>query len=222
VKAAAHAHGGKVNDVVLDLWTGGLRRLLVARGERVAGVRLIAALAVSMRPTTDAVTIDNRAGTVVLPLLVGEADARHRLDLIVRTTRETKAGQPPAAIMAVLAGLSATPIGRYLNVHQRATNVIVTNVAGPPVPMYVFGARILEVIPIVQLVGNIGLTLCAFSYAGRLSLVVTADADGFPDLDVLMDGMERDWEALIGSPGRGAGIGATTVHRGERGSEALS
>jgi diacylglycerol O-acyltransferase / wax synthase len=200
VKAAAHAHGGKVNDVVLDLWSGGLRQLLVSRGERVGGVDLITALAVSMRSTTEAGTIDNRAGTVVLPLPVGEADAQHRLDLIVRTTRQTKASQLPAAIMAVLAGLSATPIGRYLNVHQRATNVIVTNVAGPPVPMYILGARILEVLPIVQLVGNIGLTLCAFSYAGQFSLVVTADADGFPDLDVLMEGMERDWHALIGSP----------------------
>jgi diacylglycerol O-acyltransferase / wax synthase len=198
IKEAAHARGGKVNDVVLDLWSGGLRQLLVSRGERVAGLELIAALAVSMRSTPVAGTIDNRAGTVVLPLPVGEADARHRLDLIVRATRKTKASQLPAAIMAVIAGLSATPIGRYFNVHQRATNVIVTNVAGPPVPMYVLGARILEVLPIIQLVGNIGLTLCAFSYAGQLSLVVTADADGFPDLDVLMDAMEREWQALNG------------------------
>ena len=41
--------------------------------------------------------------------------------------------------------------------------------------------------------------LCAFSYAGQLFLVVTADAGSFPDLDVLMAGMERDWRALSGS-----------------------
>lgn len=47
--------------------------------------------------------------------------------------------------------------------------------------------------PIIQLVRNIGLTLCAFSYAGPLFMVVTADAGGLPDLDVLMAGMQRDW-----------------------------
>jgi hypothetical protein len=60
----------------------------------------------------------------------------------------------------------------------------------------VLGARIVDIVPIVQLVGNIALTLCAFSYAGRVFLVVTADAEGFPDIDVLMEGMEHDWLAL--------------------------
>ncbi len=52
---------------------------------------------------------------------------------------------------------------------------------------------------IIQLVGNIGLTLAAFSYAGRVSLVVTADASGFPDVDELVRGMERNWRALRGA-----------------------
>jgi len=77
--------------------------------------------------------------------------------------------------------------------------VQVTNVAGPPVPVYLFGARVLAILPIVGPVGNMGPVLCAFSYAGQLFLVVTADAHGFPDLDVLMAGMEADGRALLGS-----------------------
>lgn len=198
MKDAAHAHGGTVNDVVLDLWSGGLRRLLVSRGESVAGIELTTSEPVSTRPATDS-SIDNQVGLVVVPLPVWEADVQRRLDLIARTTRETKAGQHPAAIKGVLVRLSATPIGRYLTLHQRAANVLVTNVIGPPVPMFVLGSRILAVLPIVQVAGNIGLSLCAFSYAGQVFLVVTADASGFADLDVLMEGMERDWHALIGS-----------------------
>jgi hypothetical protein len=133
-----------------------------------------------------------------MPLPTWEADVDRRLELIVRRTRKAKAGQRSAAIAGVLAGLSTTPIARYLNLHQHAVNVIVTNVVGPPAPMYIMGARILEILPIIQLVGNVGLTLCAFSYAGEMFLVVTADATGFPDLDVLMDGMEGDWSALMG------------------------
>jgi hypothetical protein len=197
MKEAAHAHGGKLNDVVLDLWTGGLRRLLLSRGESVAGVELVAGMAVSTRAAADG-TVDNQAGTIVLPLPAWQADAQRRLDLIVRRTGRAKSVPRAAAIMGAMVALSATPIGRYVNLHQRAVNVLVTNVVGPPVPMYVFGARILDIVPIIQLIGNIALTLCAFSYAGRVYLVVTADAKGFPDLDVLMTGMEREWQALLG------------------------
>ncbi|HET9521088.1 MAG TPA: wax ester/triacylglycerol synthase family O-acyltransferase [Candidatus Limnocylindrales bacterium] len=199
MKDAAHTHGGKLNDVFLDLFSGGLRQLLVSRGELVEGIELKVAQAVSLRSPSEAEAIDNQAGSIVLPLPVGEADPGLRLDRIVATTSRTKAIQRPAAIMNAMAAMDATPLGQYLNLHQRAVNVIATNVVGPPVPMYVLGAPILDILPIIQLVGNIGLTLAAFSYAGRVSLVVTADASGFPDVDQLILGMERDWQALSGT-----------------------
>jgi WS/DGAT/MGAT family acyltransferase len=196
MKDVAHAHGGKLNDVVLDLWSGGLRQLLLSRGEPVDGIELKVGQAVSLRPPSDADAIDNQAGSIVLPLPVGEADPGRRLDRIVATTSRTKAIQRPAAIMNAMAAMSATPLGAYFNLHQHAVNVMATNVVGPPVPVYVLGAPIVDILPIIQLVGNIGLTLAAFSYAGRVSLVVTADASGFPDVDELIRGMERDWQAL--------------------------
>jgi len=62
--------------------------------------------------------------------------------------------------------------------------------------------RVLAILPIVGPVGNMGPVLCAFSYAGQLFLIVTADARGFPDLDVLMAGMESDGHALLGGNAR--------------------
>ncbi len=200
MKEVAHAHGGKVNDVVLALWAGGLRRLLVSRGEPVDGVEIITGMATTLRTDTASGTIDNRVGTMVLPLPVCEAAVQSRLDQIVETTREAKEMQHPAATMGYLAGLAATPIGKYFTAHQTASNTIVTNVIGPPVPVYLLGARVLEVLPIIELVGNIGLTLAAFSYAGEMFMVVTADATAFPDVNILMDGMERDWHTLTSGP----------------------
>jgi WS/DGAT/MGAT family acyltransferase len=199
VKHAAHAHQGKVNDVVLAIWTGGLRHLLASRTEPVARLEPITTIPTSLRSAGDTGTTDNEFGAMSLPLPVWEADADRRLDLIVTRTREAKAGQLPAAAMGVIARLSATPLGRYFAAHQHAVNVEVTNVAGPPVPVYLFGARVLAILPIVGPVGNMGPVLCAFSYAGQLVLVVTADARGFPDLDVLMAGMAADGRALLGS-----------------------
>lgn len=194
----AHAHDGKINDVVLALFAGGVRRLLQSRGEPVSGVALITGLSASLRSDADDGEIDNRVGTIVLPLPVWEPAPHRRLDLVVETTSAAKADQLPAVTMGFLAGLAATPLGRFYTAHQRATNVIVTNVAGPPIPMYLLGARTSMVIPIMQLLGNIGLTLCAFSYAGKMFMVVTGDAGGFPDLDVLMEGIAGEWDSLAG------------------------
>ena len=199
VTRAAHAHQGTVNDVVLTIWAGGLRRLLVSRAEPVERLELVTTVPTSSRPAGDTGTTGNEFGAISVPLPAWEGDAGRRLDLIAARTRQAKAGQHPAAAMSLLARLSATPLGRYLAGHQRAVNVEVTNVTGPPVPVYLFGARVLAILPIIEPVGNLGPVLCAFSYAGQLFLVVTADAHGFPDLDVLMAGMQADGRALLGS-----------------------
>jgi len=199
MKEAAHAHEATVNDVVLDLWSGGLRELMLSRKEPTSGVELVTNMPVSLRSASEARTVDNELGFMALPLPVWEPDVRRRLDLIVHTTRKAKSEQRPAAMAGFLAAASALPIGKYFSAHQHSVNVKVTNVIGPPAPVYVLGARILDILPITRLFGNVGLTLCAFSYAGQIFLVVTADATAFPDLDVLMAGMERDWNALIGT-----------------------
>ena len=67
VKRAARAHHGTVNDVVLDLWTGGLRELLLTRGELVPGLELVGSQAVSLRSPFDR-SIDNQVGVINVPL----------------------------------------------------------------------------------------------------------------------------------------------------------
>ncbi|HSL15007.1 MAG TPA: wax ester/triacylglycerol synthase family O-acyltransferase [Actinomycetota bacterium] len=197
MKSAAHANGAKVNDVVLDLWSGGLRALMLHRNEPTSGIELVTNMPVSLRQAGGGETIGNEWGAVAVPLPVWEPDASRRLDLIVEITCRVKSEQEPAVTAGLLAAMSAMPLAKYFSARQHSVNVRVSNVIGPPVPVYVLGARVLDVLPIMRLFGNVGLVVCAFSYAGQISLVVTADASAFPDLDVLMEGMERDWHALI-------------------------
>ncbi len=200
MKRAAHTHDAKVNDVVLDLWAGGLRQLLLSRAEPTSGVELITNEPVSLRLAGEAQTVGNQVGFLALPLPVGEPDAQRRLGLIARTSRNAKSEQQPAAMAGFLAASTAIPwIGKSYPAHQHTVNVKETNIIGPPHPVYVLGARILDILPITRLFGNVGLTLCAFSYAGQISLVVTADATASPDLDVLITGMEQNWHALTDS-----------------------
>ena len=205
MKEVAHAHDAKVNDVVLALWLGGLRTLLASRGEQVPA-ELVASIPVSLRADDGPRGLDNQTGFMATALPAREPDPVRRLSLVAERTRRVKAGQNAEAIAGFLAAISATALGRAYTRHQRTSNTIVTNVPGPPVPVYLLGAPIREIWPIIELVGNIGLICCAFSYRSQLSLVVTADATTFPDLDLLIEGIDDEWRVLW--PGRPASLAA--------------
>jgi len=81
--------------------------------------------------------------------------------------------------------------------HQPFVNLVVTNVPGPDAPLYVLGARMLEAFPLVPLGGNLSVGVAALSYAGQLTLGILADPVACPDVDVLADGVDRCFAALV-------------------------
>ena len=68
-------------------------------------------------------------------------------------------------------------------------NLVVTNLAGPPVPLYLAGAPLLELFPMMPVMGNLTLVIAVLSYAGQLNLTATADHDHCPDVEVFADGV---------------------------------
>ena len=182
VKAVAHAHGAKVNDVALTAIAGGARELLGQRAEP-TDVELRAMVPVSTRPSGDLPSGGNRVAVIVVPLPVGEADAIHRLERIARDTVERKKrpvsqwDQFPTAITAVMN-------------HQRFVNLFTSNMPGPTVPWYFAGARVLEMFQIGPIQGNVGLNVGALSYAGGLGFSIVGDADAIPDLETFAAGLD--------------------------------
>lgn len=88
--------------------------------------------------------------------------------------------------------------------HQRWANVYVANVPGPTARLSVAGAPLLELFPVVPLIGNVTLGFGALSYAGGLTLTVVADADACPDVAVFTSGLRPDLEILSRPPVREA------------------
>lgn len=78
-------------------------------------------------------------------------------------------------------------------------NVYVANVPGPPVPLYLGGAPLLDVFPVVPIMGNMTLGVGALSYAGQFNLTVVADRDGCPDVEVFVEGVRTSLDELAGS-----------------------
>jgi WS/DGAT/MGAT family acyltransferase len=195
VKAAAHTHGAKVNDVVLAAVAGGARRLLESRGELNPDLEIHVAVPASIRLPGE--TGGNRVGIRIIAVPLGEPDPIKRLRAVATRTAAQQ-GRPPYQ-----------PNGRFLQrwmvrtmFHQRLINILVSNVVGPPVPVYFARARLYEVFQLSVLQGNLGLGVGVLSYAGGLYFDIAADVAVVPDVEVftagIIDALER--------------LGTVTVH----------
>lgn len=200
VKRLAHAEDVKVNDVFMDLIAGGLREVLLERGTAVEGLRIRASMAVAQKAPGESERVGNHVGTMIVPLPIDVDDARARLSMIAAATVHAKARQRSAVPQTFMATLALTGLTRIFTRHQHLVNVLVTNLPGPQFPLYVAGARLESVVPIPPIAGNVTAAFAAFSYDGHLTLSVHADAAAWPDLEVLVRGMERTWLRLEGAP----------------------
>jgi WS/DGAT/MGAT family acyltransferase len=198
-RRVARAYDCGVNDVVLSLVAGGVRALLAGRGEPVQRLRPRAGVAVALFSPGHGAEAGNDIGTLHVRLPIGEADPCARLPLIARETARARRSSMVAAEPIVRAWFGRFGVFRRALEGQRLVNLAETYLPGPPVPIDVLGAPVLDLLPIAPLAGNLGLSFVALSYAGCLAVAVRVDADQFPDLDVLLAAMERDWPVLAAS-----------------------
>lgn len=195
-RAVAHRRAGTVNDVILTLAAAGLCEALRDRGERLGGLTLHASVAATVRPPGERGTLGNRVGGLVVPLPVGDLDAGDRLEAVARATRDAKARQVPTNTEALMVRVTNNRLARVWFRHQHLVQVFETDVPGPRATIYLLGNRVVDLVPVTALAGNITTTFAALSYAGRLAITVCVDAARGPDLGVLRSGMERAWHAL--------------------------
>jgi WS/DGAT/MGAT family acyltransferase len=190
-KQVAHAHHATVNDVVLCAIAGGTRALLAGRGELQRPLALKVSVAASVRAPASASQAGNLVGILIVPLPVGEEDPIRRLEQIARATAERKRLPPyqPAA------RFPQRWMIRTMN-RQRRINLLMSNLPGPPQPMYFAGAKVLELFQIGVVQGNVAVQVGALSYAGQLNLDIVADTHLVPDLMVFANGMTEDLERL--------------------------
>lgn len=204
LRAVAHDHGGRLNDAVLSVVAGGMLALLEHRGEDALDRHLQVLVPVSVRAEDQHGDLGNKVtGMLVEVPLIG-VDAAERIEEVHRVVAAHRERHEADGIELALDGLELLPptvlsvLARTLVHHQPLVDVIVTNVPGPPLPLYFMGARLLESVPIVPLGGNMTMGIAILSYDGDLTIAVHADPDAVPDLDVLLEGMSRALRDLLG------------------------
>jgi diacylglycerol O-acyltransferase / wax synthase len=194
-KTIAHTHGATVNDVLLTVVAAGYTDLLRSRGEPIEGVVLRAFVPVSLHQEQPGEARGNVDAGMLVPLPIGEPDDIQRLEQIAADTAERKKkSRPPAGSMFRTVLLQRVFL--RLMPRQRFMNAYVANVPGPPIPLYIAGAPLLEIFPIVPLTANISIGVGALSYARQFNLAVVADRDLCPDLEVFVDAARRSLDTL--------------------------
>jgi diacylglycerol O-acyltransferase len=195
VQLAAHASDATVNDVLMAAIAGGLRVLLSSRRERVDDVALRAYVPVSLHGQQQGPARGNLDGMMVVPLPIGVRDSVRRLRLIAsETTKRKKRRRVPGG--ALLRNGTVQRVFLPVMARQRWASTYVANVPGPPMPLYLAGAQLLEMFPIVPLIGNITLGVGALSYAGQFNITAVADRDACPDVEVFAGGVRDALRSL--------------------------
>jgi len=208
VKEVGRRLGGTVNDVVLANVTGALRRFLRQRGEAIAELDFRAMLPVNIRTESEAHTLGNRVAMVVARLPLEESEPRRRLERVIELTRALKASKQAHGIETLeeISDWILTPLftqfARF-SANSRPYNLVVTNVPGPQLQVYLRGAPLEAVYPLVPLYKNQALGVALFSYDGSLFWGFNADWDSLPDLHDLVEALTIDFEALRKATGSG-------------------
>jgi WS/DGAT/MGAT family acyltransferase len=204
VKAVRRAIGCSVNDVILATVTGAIREFLVRRRVRPESIDFRVSAPVSTRRDEERGSLGNRVSAWIIRLPIGEMDPLKRLHAIHRVTQELKESRKALGVEMMMAMAEWTPTV-LLSLGARAAsgpiNMIVTNVPGPQIPLYLLGARLIEAFPLVPLLENAGLGVGLFSYDGRLCWGFNADYELLPDVRSFVRATESAFAELAQAAG---------------------
>jgi WS/DGAT/MGAT family acyltransferase len=188
IKGVAQSHKVTVNDVYLAAVAGAFRRILLERGEPPEPGAIRTMVPVNVRREDARQVFDNRVVSLLLDLPVEIEDAPGRLRAVheriaeLRERREVEAGvalvaladqEPYAAVSFV--------IRTALSLPQRGVATVTTNVPGPPVPLYILGRPIREILPYVPIAERMRIGVAVMTYGGQAAFGVTTDFSAVPE-----------------------------------------
>ena len=193
IKAVKNALGGTLNDVVLATVTGAIRRFLERHQVDVDGLDFRVMAPVSVRAADERGTLGNRVSAWMVPLPLGERDPQAALARISEITghlKESKEAMGAEVLAQVGEWTPSTLLSLASRMLTRALpfNLVVTNVPGPQLPLYLMSARMLDNFGLIPLTDYLCLGIVLFSYDGQLCWGFTCEWDLLPDLhDFVLD-----------------------------------
>ncbi len=205
VKHVKQSLGGTVNDVVMALCAGALRRWLLAH-DALPDEPLLAMVPVSVRTDEQRGTFGNRVSVMVVELPTDEADPTLRYARMhdAMTIAKEQHQAIPADMLQDFAqftppsvlGMASRVLHRVANRINAPFNVVISNVPGPQFPLYSAGARLQGIYPLSAIADGVGLNMTLMSYNGNLDFGLLADREMVPDVWTMIDELRDELETL--------------------------
>jgi WS/DGAT/MGAT family acyltransferase len=199
VKAIGKVMDGTINDVLITVVTGALRRYLETHNQPTDGLNFRAIVPVNLRPPGELGQLGNRFGLVFLSLPVGVQDPIKRLLVLKRRMDEIK--DTPEAVVAfgILYTIGLTPNqieDIIIKIFSVKGTAVITNVPGPRHKLYFAGQQIKNFVFWVPAPGDLGLGVSIFSYAGEVMVGVETDAGLVPDPEAIVEAFHAEFNQL--------------------------
>ena len=194
IKALKNSMGTTLNDVVLAICAGALRKYLNEKG-KLPVQPLVAMVPISTRKKDDKKNSGNQLSSMLIQLATNVGDPLERLETIHENIQRGKAYQNAVGAKTLANMAEAVPFGianqaaqlysRYhlAKLHKPVFNVTITNVPGPQFPLYLNGHKLLSIKGMAPIIDGMGLIITVLSYNGLLTISSTSDAKTMPDID---------------------------------------
>jgi WS/DGAT/MGAT family acyltransferase len=206
LKAVKNTHGVTVNDVVVSICAGAVRRWLEVHDD-LPDEPLVAQIPVSVRTDDQIGTYGNRIMLMAAPLYTNEPDPIERLRLHHESLADMKERHKalPAELLqdanhfippAVFSRAARATFTLATSVGRPTWNLVISNVPGVQLPLYLAGAQLVANYPVSVITDGMGLNITVMSYNGDLDFGIVADRDQMPDLWCLMDWLQEELDEL--------------------------
>ena len=206
VKEVKNEHGVTVNDVVVTLCAGAVRRWLIDHDE-LPDDPLVAQVPVSVRGTDEIGTYGNKIMLMSAPLFTNVADPVDRLlrtHEALRVMKERHRALPAGLLQdannfippAIFSRAARLTFRLSSTIASPTWNLVISNVPGPQFPLYLAGARLEANYPVSVITDGMGLNITVMSYCGHLDFGIVADRDQMPDVRHLMEWLGEELEGL--------------------------
>ncbi|MBE2223432.1 MAG: wax ester/triacylglycerol synthase family O-acyltransferase [Anaerolineae bacterium] len=193
--------GGTLNDIMITVIIGGLRRYMVAHEKPVNAARFRAAIPVNLRKNNNVTSLSNKFGLVFLSVPLAMADPRERLAEVRARMELLKQSADAQTVYNLVSAFGYIPSGLQNAVAKQVgvlASAVITNVAGPSEARYFAGQKIENGMFWAPQPARVGLGITIFSFADKVYVGVNADPKVMPDPDMFVECVVAEFEAMRG------------------------